>query len=579
MLRTNDHQLWMVPASNLIVFGSIGLVVGILTKIWPRTGAKPAILVFGLLLFLATMLTIPGLHPAAIVLLACGLSWQFAKQVGSRFVAFLGSRRWGLPAILLGMFVFGLVEYWRVETRESRVVANLPTPSSGTPNILLLVLDTVRADALSAYGYHRQTSPNLSRLAERGVRFGHARSTAPWTLPSHASMFTGRLPSEMSARVDRPLDSTYPTLAEFLADRGYATAAFVANTYYCNSQFGLDRGFSRYEDHPQNREVSPEECFRASGLGRHLINIGEGLGFEFPGSAQPRKDAAQINEDLLEWLGDETIARRPFFAFLNYFDAHSPYLLPAGVDRRLGETPTPADHKVIWDWEKLLKSELPQRNIDVTRDAYDDCIAYLDSQIGLLIDELDRRGILENTTVIVTSDHGESWGEHQFFGHGRSLYRPEVHVPLLIIEAQNKATAGKLVSEPASLSDLAATVVDLVGESDESPFPGQTLARFWSSEPNDAQGDPPRSESMVRDHKVQVEGPIPALQGPMYSLVAEGRVYIQNSDGREELYDVISDPAEERNLAAQPGTREQLRRFRQRPRVKKPSPVPIPNQL
>ena len=128
-------------------------------------------------------------------------------------------------------------------------MANLPQADSGTPNVLLIVMDTVSAQHMSLYGYPRDTTPNLARLARKGVRFQHARSTAPWTLPSHASMFTGRWPHDLSVGYGQPLDASAPTLAESLRDRGYATGGFVANTLYCSAETGLNRGFIHYEDH------------------------------------------------------------------------------------------------------------------------------------------------------------------------------------------------------------------------------------------------------------------------------------------------------------------------------------------
>ena len=122
-------------------------------------------------------------------------------------------------------------------------------PPPDAPNVLLIVLDTVRADHLSLYGYRRPTSPTLERLARRGVRFDEARATAPWTLPSHASLFTGRWPHELGVKWLTPWRGNDPTLAEYLGSRGYATAGFVANTLYCSYDSGLGRGFTRYDDY------------------------------------------------------------------------------------------------------------------------------------------------------------------------------------------------------------------------------------------------------------------------------------------------------------------------------------------
>src|SRR5205823_5134945 len=162
--------------------------------------------------------------------------------------------------------------------------------------------------------------------------------------------------------------------------------------------------------------ASPLEALRNSALGKRLLDGADTL-FQTHLDAYPqRKDAARINHDVLEWLSQR--AERPFFVFLNYYDAHDPYLLPAGFDRHFGLKPeTPSDHVTLCDWHKLDKLELPPRHRDLGRDAYDDCIAYLDDQLGRLLDELDRRGLLRDTLVIITSDHGENLGEHQLYGH------------------------------------------------------------------------------------------------------------------------------------------------------------------
>ena len=202
--------------------------------------------------------------------------------------------------------------------------------------MLFIVLDTVRAESLSVYGYHRKTSPNLTKLAQHGVRFDQARASAAWTLPSHASMFTGRWPYELSTHPDRPLDSTYPTLAEVLRNHGYATAGFVGNTYFCNRWFGLGRGFLHYED----VAVCLVEIIRSSDMGRALISKVAPSIFtrDRPYAYFNRKDAATVNHEC--WPGS-TASRsgRPFFAFLNYYDAHDPYIAADGAPCHFGLRP------------------------------------------------------------------------------------------------------------------------------------------------------------------------------------------------------------------------------------------------
>src|SRR5262249_33619019 len=147
-------------------------------------------------------------------------------------------------------------------------------PSGDPPNVLLIVLDTVRADRLSLYGCRRPTSPTLERLARQGIRFDEARATAPWTLPSHASVFTGRWPHELDVNWRTRLGPQSPRLAEYLGSRGYATAGFVANVEYCSYEFGLDRGFTHYEDYV----LEPMTPLRLCYLGKYALKAAFHLG-------------------------------------------------------------------------------------------------------------------------------------------------------------------------------------------------------------------------------------------------------------------------------------------------------------
>jgi arylsulfatase A-like enzyme len=275
-----------------------------------------------------------------------------------------------------------------------------------------------------------------------------------------------------------------------------------------------------------------------------------------------RKTAAQINNDFLDWLSQQEKGR-PFFVFLNYFDAHSPYVVPGGYDRHFGRRiETMADLELLVDWENRPKQNVPESEATLASDAYDDCIGYLDTQIGKLMDELKSRGLLENTLVVITSDHGEEMGEHGLFGHGRSLYSQEVHVPLVVL-APGGTAAGRVVDEPVSLRDLPATFVDLLGQGLDSPFPGTSLVRYWQPESgqNGHSSSPAFSEVALRNKISRNPTRAPAWRGPMQSLVADGKAYIRNADGRAELYDILSDPAETRDLAGStdPQTLDRLR--------------------
>jgi len=197
-------------------------------------------------------------------------------------------------------------------------------------------------------------------------------------------------------------------------------------------------------------------------------------------------------------------------------------------------------------------------DIKRVRDEYDACIAYLDDQLGRLFNELDTKGQLENTLVLVTSDHGEHFGEHAgIFQHGASLYSQEIHVPLLVIHP-GRVPSGKVISAPVSLRDLPATVVDLLGLGPESPFPGRSLARFWDA---GAVRDQSLAEPVLSE--LLKPGPTSSDDAGYYSALAVGEmVYIRNAKGDEELYNIAVDPAEAHNLARSAEAQPALERLR-----------------
>lgn len=545
MFRRNHHYVWMIPAANLALFAIVGLLGALVVRISPRRLGR--LVPYGLffLACLAPLRLAPQLHFYAAVLLAGGAARQAGRVLLGRPERGRRLLRRSAGPLGAGLAVLIAGNFWYVSTAERRALAGLPPARAGAPNVLLIVLDTVRADHLSGYGYDRDTTPNLDRLAGRGVRFAQARSTAPWTLPSHASLFTGRWPHELSATTRRALDATYPTLAEYLSGRGYAAAGFTANTHNASGWYGLGRGFARYEDIDRNTEVSPLEVLLSCALGRKLVttSLGQRLVRYALDGAQyvVRKDAARMNRDALAWLSTRP-GDRPWFLFLNYYDAHDPYVPPRGFPRRYGKTVPGQDR------------------FTQARDDYDDCLAYLDTKVGELFGELERRGLSENTLVVLTSDHGENLGERALVGHGISLYRPELHVPLVVLQP-DRVPSGRVVAEPVSLRDVAATVVDLAGCGAGAPFPGTSLARSWAG--TTGRPDAPFLAEVDRPQLAEEQPHVPAARGAMRAVVAGGRVYIRNGDGAEELYDLEGDPSEARNLAGAEESETALRPFRE----------------
>jgi arylsulfatase A-like enzyme len=564
-LQMNRHFPWMIPGAHLAIFLALGLPLALVASFRPLRARRLATVGSCALASFALLSIIRGLHPGAAGALAVGLGYRLSRRIERRAGGFDRIVRLSIPGLLV---VVALLEIWcfdRQVLAERRALSGLPPAARGAPNVLLVVLDTVRADRLSLYGYNRDTSPSLRRLAQRGVVFAEARATAPWTLPSHASLFTGHWPHELNVGPKRPLDTAYPTLAEFFARHGYSTAGFVGNTYFCNSWYGLARGFAHYEDYyEQNILISPGEALRCTALGRFLICLAGSAYNVRPDTANNLKDAERVNRDFLRWL--DAHSGRPFFAFLNYIDAHDPYQTPPGFDRHFGLKPeTPEDVGLIQHWHARNKANVTPREVALIRDGYDDRLAYLDEQLGRLFDELTERGTLDNTLVIVTADHGEQLGEHRLFGHGLSLYRHELQVPLIMV-GPSGIPPGRSIAGPVTLRDVSATIVEWLGLRNGSPFPGQSLSRFWES-PSQGPGvseNPILATVAVLPRAARKPRPdsAPALDGPVASVISGGKVYIRDAFNREELFDLVGDPDEIRNLAQSTSSRESLERCR-----------------
>ncbi len=285
-------------------------------------------------------------------------------------------------------------------------------------------------------------------------------------------------------------------------------------------------------------------------------------------SEAQRKSADIVNHQLLDWLSQRREPQRPFFAFLNYVDAHAPYLLPRGVAYRFGsQSKTDAERRFLGeDWNKFNKQRLTPAGRTMVVDAYDSCLAYLDDRLGELIENLDHRGVLDQTFVIVTADHGEGLGEHGLFDHGESLYGTEIRVPLLFIPPGNRVHSPIAIDRFVSLRDLPATVMDVLGLEQSSPFPGRSLARFWSDAAEGSPDEEPEnvlSELAAPNPSNPNQGRSPAHRGPLIALADGEFVYIRNeSDGSEQLFDHRQDSGEVVNFAHVAAVEPVLKRFR-----------------
>ncbi|MHC5542874.1 sulfatase, partial [Singulisphaera rosea] len=463
-----------VPASLIILYA------------WRRGSVRLGVPV-GLLSFLGFLDLCSRLRLElwATAIISIGLATQSVRFVRSRRERFLRSVRmsvgWLVAALVATMLVTVGGRWWQ----EYRQGTTLSPSAPGAQNVLLIVWDTVRASNTSLHGYPRVTTPNLDRLARGGVKFDLAFSSSSWTLPSHASLFTGRWPHEVGVNWKSPVREGVPTLAGYLAEHGYDTAGFVANLDYCSRETGLARGFAHYEDF----SLSIVDTFtRYIALGRRIdasawqgsvdawVEARTGRWHDLiPQSREHAKDADAINGAFLGWLENRKATHRPFFAFLNYNDAHSPYEVPDRSTPGFGLRPsTSAQRQTLQSFTGLDKTSLSNDDVHMAIDVYDDCISYLDKRLGSLLEELGRKGVLENTLVIVTSDHGEHLGDHRLFFHGCSLYRQLVHVPL-VIAGRKWLPEGRTVAESVGLCDLPSTVIDVLGLASKPAFPGRSF--------------------------------------------------------------------------------------------------------
>jgi arylsulfatase A-like enzyme len=388
------------------------------------------------------------------------------------------------------------------------------------PNVLLVTLDTTRADHLGPYAAGAAATPELDAFARGAVVYERAYATSSWTLPSHASIFTGLLPIEHGAQTApqgqsatlgygvRPLAEHFDTLAERLAARGYHTAAVVSGPAL-KRELGVAQGFERYEDD----------------LGGPRALTGRRAG-----------ETADRAIALLQHLG-----AGPWFLFVNFFDPHAPYRPPHPYDAGLPEVDTgpitaalvqrlvagaPAAPPAPWEHKAL----------DGMRAGYDAEIAYMDRNLGRLLRAVARGPRGGDTLVVITADHGESFGEHDYLSHGANLYEEAIHVPLLVRWPDGRG-AGTREGAPVQNQHLFATILRAAGAPVPPGAPGL---------------DAPTAEMLTEvgasDANVRLFGPF--FDRRLRALRVGDRKLIESSRGQVELYDVARDPAELHDLAA-----------------------------
>ncbi|MBK7976894.1 MAG: sulfatase [Deltaproteobacteria bacterium] len=324
-------------------------------------------------------------------------------------------------------------------------------------NVLVVVLDTTRADHLTPYGYARDTTPFLTTLAAQGVLFENARTVAPWTLPAHTSLFTGLYPASHHVLAKHLfLAADVPTLAEVLGSAGYQTACFTNNPWL-GGLSGTHRGFAHFEPVWKQLHALHHSIFDLLPL-RVLADFRSGVHDD--GSAFT---LARVRS----WLDDRDPAR-PFFAFVNLMEAHQPNWNGPGSKRYLPSDLTEKDLADMRMDSKLYESgrvKLDARQLQIQKDLYDGELTYLDGQLARLIDSLRDAGALDRTLLVITADHGELFGEQGQMGHQFALWEPLLHVPLIVVAPDHPEVVARGVRSdyPAQLVDVPATVTRLLG--------------------------------------------------------------------------------------------------------------------
>lgn len=514
---------WHAAAVDGLLAVALALVVAGLAAVVGRLRNRGGALLLALLVagatFLLARINNRWSHvTAASLALAVGLAYAaIAWRRAPTLVAELA--RLALPA-LIAVVLIALALELAPRWRDARARAALPPAPADARSVLVVVWDTVRPDHLSGYGYRRETSPRLDALAAQGARFGAAFATSSWTLPSHASMLTGRLPREHGAGFE-PLDATWPTLGEEFTRRGWRSGAFSGNLCYFTRREGFGRGFSTFDD---------VDFSLASRLLRTL-GARELFGLADParanGDERLRRDAADVNRSFLEWL--DRAPERPFFAFLNYFDAHAPYRPPP---RDRGSFAAAAGGDPLARDEAL----------------YDECILHCDQSLEHLLDELARRRRLDDTVVVVLSDHGESFGEGGARYHRGSLQREQTQVAW-IVRAPGRIAPGTVVQSVTSLVALPATLLELANAGDAGPFPAPSLVpRLVDGATAGGSADEGEAIAELARHPWPEYRDKPCYRGSLRSIVKGPWHLVSHSTLGLTLFDRLADPREEHDL-------------------------------
>lgn len=529
---------WASPLFDLVMFGVTGFVLASVAR---KVGRPALPVVLPVYLFLTASillgLALPyQVHIVALLALSAGLGFQGSRLIVRRSDAVL--RFWArtLPLVVGAAVVAGLAILAGRPLRERIEIGRLTTAEPRAPDVVLIVVDALRADHLAPWGYVRDTSPNLTRLATEGTLFDAAFSTAPYTGPSHASLLTGLYASEHGLQwiERRPvLSDDHPTISGALQELGYRTAAISGNRFWFTREQGFGRGFHRFVE---NYHTFGDALVRTA-YGRKIDEwLVPRLFEDYPW----RLKSEEVTDRALAWAAAGNGAG-PFFLMLNYFDVHDPYFPPDPYRRWYSTKDDPGG--VLNSFLQRYHAELTSEELQDEIDAYDGSIRYVDAEIGRLVDALREGGRDRDLVVIVTADHGEAFGEHGAYIHANALYLEETHVPL-IVWSPGRVPAGVRRSEPVSIASVPASILELIGASENEAF----RVPSFVSQPSVSDASEQARAFSEMEHWDWNLDTSPSHYGAIQAVIDSEFHLIQNDSLGVELFRWREDPLEATNL-------------------------------
>jgi arylsulfatase A-like enzyme len=542
---------WISAVFNALALGCLAailvLVLSFSRKAPWMNSAAVFLIWFGALMPCLALMLKEWMNSVSILVLTLGMAtvltrWFFRNpETNARFFRRnLGYAAGGTALVFVG--IQGAL--W---LQERGATTRLPKAADNAPDIVLIVLDTMRADHLGTYGYSRPTSPNLDRLAKEGVLFENAFSTCSYSLQSHASMLTGLYSYEHGVTWTTSkmiAGGRYPVLPEALQQHGYVTGAFSANTFWFSREHGFGRGFIHFDDYFH----SLKDAVLRTAYGRIftktlLLRVDEDI--------PARKRASYTNDAVLRWMNGNS--DHPAFVMINYFDVHDPYLPPEPYRSRFSKVPSPGG---LINSDLHVPEKLSPEDLQSEIDAYDGAISYLDDQVNNLVTALRQRNSKRELMLIITSDHGEEFFEDGSLTHGHNLHNKLIHVPLIVWQP-GRIPQGVRISQAVTNAAIPATIMDLLGK-EKDKFHGPSLQAQWEAEEPPADWPYPLSELAKRWWEPES---LPVAHGSLLSLVGPQFHFIQHQTLGAKLFD-RKDPLEKHNLIGNPEMQPVVAEFR-----------------